>query len=108
MAGAHAKGARGGGWPPMSEVDYYVPVRLPPVDFELGIITGDASLNSLFSWWLPGQDDGLVPVASARVEGADDFLVVPYSHTFIMHRSRVIEEVLTFLETGSFADAEGT
>lgn len=85
-----------------------VPVRLPPVDFELGIITGDASLNPLFSWWLPGQDDGLVPVASARVEGADDFLVVPYSHTFIMQRSRVIEEVLTFLETGSFADAQGT
>lgn len=79
-----------------------VPVRLPPVDFELGVITGDATLNPLFSSWLAGDDDGLVAVESAWVEGADDFLVVPYTHTFIMHRSRVMEEVITFLETGRF------
>lgn len=85
-----------------------VPVDLPPVDFELGIIAGDASLNPLFSWWLPGEDDGMVPVESTWVEGADDFLVVPYTHTFIMHRGRVIEEVLSFLRTGSFREDEGS
>ncbi len=81
-----------------------IPVRLPPVDFELGIITGDATLNPLFSWWLAGDDDGLVAVESAWVEGADDFLVVPYTHTFIMHRSRVMQEVVSFLKTGRFRE----
>lgn len=79
-----------------------VPVSLPPVDFELGIITGDASLNPLFSWWLPGEDDGKVTVSSARVEGADAFLVVPYTHAFIMRRDDVIRQVDSFLRTGSF------
>ncbi|MFW5946883.1 MAG: esterase/lipase family protein [Gemmatimonadota bacterium] len=81
-----------------------VPLELPPVDFELGIITGDATLNPLFSWWLPGEDDGMVAVRSARVAGADDFLVVPYTHTLIMHRGRVIEQVVSFLETGRFRE----
>lgn len=80
--------------------------RLPPVAFELGIITGDRSLNPLFSWWIPGADDGKVAVESARVEGADDFLVVPYSHAWIMQREQVIEQVLSFLTTGRFVDPE--
>lgn len=82
-----------------------VPVQLPPPDFELGIIAGDVSLNPLFSSWLPGEDDGLVAVESTWIEGADDFLVVPYTHTFIMYRERVMEEVVRFLETGRFSEA---
>lgn len=79
-----------------------VPVRLPPVDFELGIITGDATLNPLFSWWIPGEDDGKVAVEDAWVEGADDFLVVPYTHAFIMRRDQVAEQVVAFLKSGAF------
>ncbi len=85
-----------------------LPVHLPPVDFELGIIAGDASINPLYSWWLPGEDDGVVAVESTWVEGADDFLVLPYTHTFIMYRGRVIEEVLSFLRTGQFTEAMGS
>jgi triacylglycerol lipase len=81
-----------------------VPLRLGPVEFELGVITGDLSLNPLFSVWLDGADDGTVPVESAWVEGTDDFLVVPYSHTFIMRRDEVITQILAFLETGRFLD----
>jgi triacylglycerol lipase len=83
-----------------------VPRRLGPAAFELGVITGDASANPLFSAWLPGNDDGTVEVESAWVEGTDDFLVVPYTHTFIMRRDEVIAQVLTFLESGRFREAE--
>jgi pimeloyl-ACP methyl ester carboxylesterase len=78
--------------------------ELPPVNFSLGIITGDRSLNPIGSWLIPGPDDGKVGVDNARVEGADAFLVVPATHTFIMNRTDVAEQVVHFLRHGSFAD----
>jgi triacylglycerol lipase len=81
-----------------------VPLQLGPVTFELGVITGDLSLNPLFSSWLHGEDDGRVTVESAWVEGTDDFLVVPATHTFIMRSDDVIRQIVAFLETGRFLE----
>ncbi len=79
-----------------------IPSRLGPVSFRLGIITGDRTLNPLSSWLIPGPDDGKVAVDRARVEGAADFLVIPATHTFIMNREDVAEEVVHFLRHGRF------
>lgn len=51
----------------------------------------------------PGaKDDGKVYVDETRYEHADDFIVVPYGHTFIMARPRVVEQTVAFLRTGRF------
>ena len=76
--------------------------ELGPVGFSLGIITGDRSINPIGSWLIPGPDDGKVSVARARLEGATDFLVVHATHTFIMNRGDVAEQVTHFLANGEF------
>ena len=80
-----------------------VPLRLGPVEFELGVIAGSRTLNPLFSHIVPGLDDGKVSVGRARVEGMKDFLVVPSSHTWIMNDGEVIAQTVRFLRGGRFA-----
>lgn len=81
--------------------------QLGPVTFNLGIITGDRSLNPIGSWLIPGPDDGKVGVESAKVEGAADFLVLPATHTFIMNRRDVADETVYFLQHGRFRSEGG-
>lgn len=80
------------------------PNKLGPVDYPVGIITGDRYY--FFDYWLsaiiPGVDDGKVSVESARLEGMKDFLVVHETHPFIMDAEYVQDETLHFLENGIF------
>jgi len=82
-----------------------LPDELGPVDFELGVVAGNRSLNPLFSRVISGADDGKVAVEETKVEGMTDFIVVPHTHTYIMMRDNVIEQVAFFLEHGRFRRA---
>jgi pimeloyl-ACP methyl ester carboxylesterase len=68
----------------------------------LGIIAGDRTLNPLFSAWLPGPDDGKVSVASTRLAGMSEALVLHHSHTWLMWRADTAAAVGNFLRAGSF------
>ena len=75
---------------------------LGPVNFELGVITGDCSINWINSIIIPGKDDGKVSTESAKVEGMQDYKVIHATHPYIMKNNEAVEATIQFLKSGSF------
>jgi pimeloyl-ACP methyl ester carboxylesterase len=81
-----------------------LPLSLGSPDFEFAVIAGNRSIDPISSAILKNPDDGKVSVEDTKLEGMSDFRVVDVSHAFIMQNDEVIELVLRFLRTGTFAE----
>ena len=79
-----------------------MPLALGPVDFELGVIAGNRSIDPITSAVLENPDDGRVSIADTKIEGMDDFVIVEHSHAFMMRMREPIDLTKRFLRTGSF------
>jgi len=72
------------------------------IDYPLGIIAGNISVNPLAPWVLDGEHDGIVPVERTKIEGMSDHIVIPATHSFMMFNNEVIDQALYFIENGRF------
>lgn len=79
-----------------------LPNRLPPVSYPVGVIAGTVSISPLYSWLIPGRDDGKVAIARMQVQGMADFIELPVNHTWMMRNDEVIRQSLYFLREGRF------
>ncbi len=72
------------------------------IDYPIGVIAGNVSINPLAPWVLPGEHDGIVPVERTKIEGMADHIVMPATHSFMMFNKNVMRQTTNFLETGKF------
>lgn len=82
-----------------------LPRQLGSLNFNCGIIAGDNStlhLTDPISHFMPKPSDGKVSVASTKIAGMADHLVVVSNHTFIMDKPEVVAQVKAFLANGAF------
>jgi triacylglycerol lipase len=79
-----------------------VPRQLGPVDFEVGVIAGDKSINLIFSKMIPGEDDSMVAIESTKLEGMSDFLILHETHLGITRSEQAMGQILRFLASGMF------
>jgi len=75
-----------------------------PIDYELGIIAGSRPLMPTSATrLLPAPSDGKVSVASTRLAGAADHIVLPLSHSMLPYHRAAHRQIMHFIEHGQFA-----
>ena len=82
--------------------DSAIEALFPPVDYPVGIIAGDRSIDPIASAFLPKPHDGRVSVANTRLDGMTDHVVIATAHPWLMRNSVAIEQTVAFLKDGKF------
>lgn len=91
--------------PAGQELDYHNTATeklLGKIDYELGVIAGNFSLDPLSYFIFKSENDGKVSVESTKIKGMKDHIVLCASHTFFPRNNNVINQTLTFLKNGEF------
>ena len=75
--------------------------------YEVGIIAGTKEWPYFVAAFIvPGASDGRVSVENTKLAGMKDHTTVPATHTFIMARTDVHDQIVHFLQQGKFKTAE--
>ena len=72
------------------------------IDFELGSIAGNFSIDPLTNYIMGGPNDGKVSVESTKLDGMKDHIVISASHTFFPSNRAARKYALQFLKHGAF------
>lgn len=75
---------------------------LPAIDYPVGIVAGNRSIDPLASVFLPRPHDGRVSVANTKLDGMTDHVVVPTAHPFLPGNAIAIAQTMAFLRDGRF------
>jgi pimeloyl-ACP methyl ester carboxylesterase len=76
---------------------------LPPPHCVVGIIAGNRTIAPVSCFFIvPRPNDGKVSVASTKLEGMADHVVINASHSLMLLRRDTIEQTLAFLRDGRF------
>ena len=67
----------------------------------------DVSPRPELAWLIRDADDGIVSVASTRLDGMADFITLPVSHTAMLRSERAASQAAHFLRHGCFDRPEG-
>jgi hypothetical protein len=81
------------------------PNQLGPVNYPVGVIAGDRSINWINSLLIPGADDGKVSIERTKLAGMSDQIVIHTAHPFIMKNREAIRQTIQFLRSGAFDHA---
>ena len=79
--------------------------KLPVPEIPFAVVAGGKGTLDGHNPLIPGDDDGLVAVSSAYLEGAEDSITLPVLHSFLPFNADVIEAVSRYLATGAFRES---
>ena len=74
----------------------------PPLDYPVGIIAGNRSIDPLAGKMLPKPHDGRVSVKNTAIDGMADHIVVDASHPWLVRNSVAVAQTIAFLQDGMF------
>lgn len=67
-------------------------------DYPCYVLIGDKSNNFLYSMLIKGKDDGMVPLATAKLEGALFKTIENSTHTSILKKQETLDEIVEFFK----------
>ena len=82
--------------------DAAIEALFPPVDYPVGVIAGNRSIDPVAGTMLPKPHDGRVSVEKTMINGMADHVVVGTAHPWLVRNSVAVAQTIAFLQDGAF------